>query len=512
MRILRRVPAFSLVLAVLLLIAAVGCGNGGSPTLNHFNGNFSDASLKGTYVYQIHAIALVNGSAFVPYRQIGVFTADGAGGITGTDDSSVSSVGTAITGSYQISSDGTGQITFNTSSLGAIQFAVTMVSPSKVELIENDSGLNAAGIAELQAAAAAAGTPSGTFIFRLHQEAAAQNASEQASQVGGFTVSNGSGSGAMDQILGTPSSAALTSPNLTVSFSAPAASGRGTATLTDTTSSPNVPTHLVYYVVNSGELALLVTDANAIGSGSAEAQTGVVSGTGLSGTYAFGSRGDDLFLQGLASVGQFSANAGAITGVEDVMEDGSYSPNAGLLSTCYATGAAGGINGRVVATNGSGSPCSGSTTQIFWMVSPSRAFFLNDNGATFEEGTADLQTVSSFAASTFLGNFVIDMDGLDRTPENSGFSDLYLSRVGLLRFDGSSNLTLNEFVNEFNGGSSPTGGLITGTYSVAANGRIVANLDGNTLNLVMYAVSGTKAYALQQDSLKMPSGTLDLQP
>jgi hypothetical protein len=104
------------------------------------------------------------------------------------------------------------------------------------------------------------------------------------------------------------------------------------------------------------------------------------------------------------------------------------------------------------------------------------------------------------------------MDGLDRTPENSGFSDLYLSRVGLLRFDGSSNLTLNEFVNEFNGGSSPTGGLITGTYSVAANGRIVANLDGNTLNLVMYAVSGTKAYALQQDSLKMPSGTLDLQP
>jgi hypothetical protein len=178
-------------------------------------------SLKGTYVYQIHAIALVNGVSIVPYRQVGVFTADGAGGITGTDDSSVTSAGTPIQGSYQIFSDGTGQITFNTSSLGAIQFAVTMVSTSKVQMIENDSSLNAAGVAELQDTTAAGTTPSGTFVFRLHQEAAAQNPStEEASQVGGFSLTSGSGSGAMDQILGTTSTAALTSPNLTVTFNA----------------------------------------------------------------------------------------------------------------------------------------------------------------------------------------------------------------------------------------------------------------------------------------------------
>ena len=161
--------------------------------------------------------------------------------------------------------------------------------------------------------------------------------------------------------------------------------------------------------MNSGELALLVTDAGAIGSGSAEVQTSVASGTGLSGNYVFGGRGDDLFLQGLATVGQLNATAGAITGTEDVMQDGNYTPNAALPSTCYEAGAAGGINGRVVVTNGSGSPCSGSTTQIFWMVNPSRALFLNHNGATFEDGTADLQSTNSFAASTFLGEFVIDI-------------------------------------------------------------------------------------------------------
>jgi len=495
-----RVPC--LCLALLSLVAAVGCGSG-SPILNHFTGNFSNASLKGAYVYQIHAVALVNGVSIVPYRQVGVFTADGAGGITGTDDSSLSSSGTTIQGSYQIASDGTGEITFNTSSLGAIQFAVTMVSTSKVQMIENDPSLNAAGVAELQDPTAAGTTPAGTFVFSLHQEAAAQNPNtEEASQVGGFSLTSGSGSGAMDQILGTTSTAALTSPNLTVTFNAPAASGRGTATLLDTTA--NFTTHIVYYIVNSGELVLLVSDAGATGSGSAEAQTGVAGGTGLSGSYAFGSRGDDLSLQGLATVGQFTATPGTIVGVEDLMQDGTFIPNAVLPSTCFAAGAAGGINGRVVATNGSGAPCSGSTTQIFWMVNPSRAFFLDDNGATFEDGTADLQTTNPLSASSLVGQYVIDMDGLDL---NSGF---YLSRVGLLKFDGSSNLTLNEFANEFNGGASP--GLISGTYSVGANSRIVANFNSNPpLNLVMYPVSSSQAYALQQDLGLVTSGTLELQ-
>jgi len=497
----RRVPKFCSLLGVLSLVAAVGCGTGGSPVLLHSTGNFTNSNLKGSYVYQIHGVSLVSGNV---YRQAGVFTADGSGNITGgTDDSSVNAGGTAVTGIYAVSRDGTGSITFTTSSLGPIQFAITLVSSSKVELIEADTAFDAAGTAELQESTA---TPNGTFVFRLHQEASAQSPStEEASQVGAFTLASGAGNGAMDQNL----NGTLTSPGLTATFNAPVSSGRGTGNLVDT--SANFTTSFVYYVVNSGKLVLLVSNAGAVGSGSAEVQTGSVSG-GLSGTYVFGSRGDDTFLDGVAAVGQFTATAGSLSGTEDVMQDGNFSANVSFPSTCYTTGSAGGISGRVVLTNGTGAPCSGSTIQVFWMVSPSRAFFLDNSATQFQDGTADLQTGSPFSASTLKGQFVIVMDGLDRTPEQFGNPDQFLARVGTLQFDGASNLTLNELVNASgsgSGGQSP--GILAGTYSVSSSGRIVGNLNSNSLDLVMYAVSGSQAYVLQSDAGVITSGTVELQ-
>jgi hypothetical protein len=498
------VPAFRFLLGILSLATTVGCGSSGSGKttfLNNSTGHFSNASLKGSYVYQIHG-ATANGVAFVPYRQIGVFSADGSGNITSsTDDSSfsIAANGTAFTGSYTVSSDGTGFMQFNSSSLGgALSFAITLVGTSEVKLIENDPGINAAGIAELQDSTSASTVPGGTFVFRLHQEASAQSANEEASQVGAFVLTGGAGTGAMDQLLG----ASLTSPTLTATFNAPVASGRGTANLFDT--SANFTTTLVYYTVNSSELALLISNPSAVGSGSAEAQSGVSGGTGLSGSYAFAARGDDAFLDGLATVGQFTANSGSISGTEDAMEDGNYSSNVSDPSTCYTAGSAGGINGRVVATDGPGPTCSGNVTQIFWMVSPSRAFFLDNGSGQFQDGTADLQSVNSFSASSLSGQFVLVMDGLDRTGEQFGTGDLLLSRVGTLQF-ASSNLTLNEFVNELNGGQSP--GILSGSVSVSSNGRVVGNLNNSSLALVMYAVSGTQAYVMQQNDGIITSGT-----
>jgi hypothetical protein len=505
----KRLPAFCFLLGIVSIAATVGCatGGGGTPFLNHSSGNFSNASLKGSYVYQIHGASSASGQ---PYREVGVFTADGSGNITGgTDDSSVSisANGTAITGSYTVAGDGTGFINLNTSSLGgAISLVITLVSSSKVQLMENDGLLNAVGVAELQDSNATGTTPAGTFVFRLHQEASAQSPStEEASQVGAFALSSGAGNGAMDQNL----NGTFTSPVLTATFNAPN-SGRGTASLQDTTAS--FTTTLVYYIVNSGELALLVSNAAAVGSGSAEAQSGTVSG-GLSGSYAFGSSGDDTFsIDGVAAVGQFTANPGTISGTEDTMQDGNYTANAILPSTCFTTGAAGAINGRVVATNGSGTPCTGTVTQIFWMVSPSRAFFIDSNAGQFEGGTADLQTTNSFSASSMKGQFALVMDGLDRTPEQAGLPDQLLSRVGTLQFDGSSKITLNELANASgSGGGGQSPGILSGSYTVSSNGRIVGNLNSNTLNLVMYAVSGSQAYLMQQNGGLVTSGTIELQ-
>jgi len=479
--------------AVIALIAAVGCGNGNTKTVPT-TGNFSNASLNGTYVYEVHSFPVTG-----LYREIGAFTADGVGNITGgSDDSSVNSGGLPVnfTGRYQVFNDGTGFIQFNNTALGTVTFAITLESSSKIKLIESDFDLNAIGTAELQTSTAA---PSGTFVFRLHQEAAAPSTNSSASDVGVFTVSGGNVTGgAMDENLG----GSINQFNITGgTIGAPNASGRGTASITD---SGSFTTNLIYYVVKSGKLVLLVSNPNAIGSGTAELQTGAVS-NGLSGNYAFGSSGDDaVAASATAAVGSFTASGGAINPYTfDAMQDGNYS-NGTDSGTYSASG-----SGRVDVILNSGAP------QVFWMVSPARAYFLIEDPNKVEDGTADLQTVNSFSASTMKGQFAMAMGGID-VSLGFNFAEDY-SRVGVMQFNGSGNLAVVEVVNASatgNGAQPPSGGGLTGSYQVdSSTGRItgsVSNSNGG-LDLAMYAVSGSSAYVLQADSGFITSGTVSLQ-
>ncbi|MBV9180712.1 MAG: hypothetical protein JO356_05315, partial [Acidobacteria bacterium] len=416
------VTVSGLLVSVLALATLVGCGTGGSLVLNPPTGSFSKASVKGSYVYQIHGVSVVNG---VVYREVGVFTADGAGAITGgSDDSSANPAGAAVSGTYTVSPDGTGFINMSTS-LGQVNLALTIVSSGKLDLIESDNTLNAAGAAELQDSTAISARPNGTFVFRLHQEASAQSQNTPSSQLGALTLTSGSGTGTMDQNLG----GTLSTDSLAATFNSPGSLGRGTGNFFDSTAS--FTTSFVYYTVSNSKIVFLVTNPSSVGSGSAEVQTGTLS-SGLAGNYAFGSRGDDAFsLDGLATVGQFTANSGSISGVEDVMQDGTFSPNV-TLSECYSSQ----TSGRVVVTN-----CSSTTpTQVFWMVNPSRAFFFDINGTAVQDGTADLQTASSFTVATVKGQFAMVMDGIDLTPE-------LLSRVGVLQFDGTQKAVVTELIN-----------------------------------------------------------------
>lgn len=483
------------------LLAAIGCGSSGSVTLPHITGNFSNASLKGTYVYAIHGTSLATGE---PYREVGVFTADGSGNITaGIDDFAgglTSGSSTTVTGSYTVASDGTGFVALgptqlgNISSSNQITLAITISSSSQVQLIESDFFADAAGVAELQDSTAIAATPTGSFVFRVHQEISGQNSSP-ASEVGMANVPGSGVNGAMDQNLST----GFTSPNVTLTFGAPSGSGTGTGTLLDAGS--GFQTDFIYFIVNSGKVDLLVSNAGAVGGGTAEAQGGGVA-SGLSGNYAFGSRGDDSnstsgFFGTLGTVGQFTAGSGTINGTEDSSIDGNITSKV-TFSACYTTAS----NGRVAVTD-----CSGNLLQVFWMVNSGRAFFVNNTSGSFEDGTADVQTTTSFSTSTLKGQYSLVMDGLDTTPQS-------LARIGTLQFDGSGKLTLNELANASNsGGGATSPGLLTGTYSVGTNGRItggVSNSQGG-VSLVMYAVSGSSAYALQSDAGTITSGMLQLQ-
>ena len=491
------------------LAVAMGCGGSGV-VIPHPTGKYSNASFKGSYVYEIHGIL----SDDTPYREAGVITADGNGNITGGIDgfANPNSGGAiqssaSVTGTYNIASDGTGQILLGSTGLGTlanvshIGLAVTLASTTQARLMEADSFASGAGTAELQTATAISSAPSGTFVFRVHQEVDAQN-STSASQVGFFTIAGGSlSSGSMDQNLFTIGANSLTLTSGT--FSAPLSLGNGTGSFTD--SSP-FTTNFFYYIVNSAKFVVLISNPGAVGSGTAELQTGAV-GSGLQGTYAFGSQGDDFsFNADVATVGEFTGSGATISaGHLDALQDGTnYSQDVAFTGAPTTGTNNPSAQGRVLVTlNESGT----SVPVIFWMVSPTRAFFLNNLTTRVEDGTADLQTATAFSAATFKGQFALLMDGIDTSPEG-------LARIGTLQFDGSSKLTLIELANASQSGSGATNpGAMAGTYQVGSGGRFTGSLSNSSggVDVVGYAVSGSQAYVLQVDQGTNTTGTIQLQ-
>ncbi len=481
-----------LALALVSLVFCVACGS--SPTLGIGTGHYSNASLTGSYVYQISGIDL-NGNL---YSEAGIFAANGKGVIqSGVDDAaefSQTAFGNSTTGSYSIASDGTGTITLNNTAFGTINWSVTLVSASKLYLIEADA-LNATGVAEVQTAQALPAVTS-TFVFKQHGVSATQDFST----VGQFSLATtGSLTGSDDVNRGgTVNGGGGTGSPLTLtgasSLAAPDSTGRGTGTIVDSTGT----TDFFYYIVDNNNLRFLLNDTGVVGIGRAEAQAGAPFTTDpLSGnSYAFGSRGDDnnAGTGAVNSVGSFTASGGSITGgvldsaVDAVTSYSNVAINSGGSYTAVAA------NGRTVVSTTTGIPST--VQQVFWMVNPSRAFFLTTSDSSdvtkIEDGTAD-QQMGNFTNATLNSQSAFSMDGYD---SNSGFD---VDRVGWIQWNGSGSLVWNEAVND---SGSISGATLSGTYSVGSNGRTTAtvnNLSYQNNDIVFYLVSSGNAYILEND-------------
>ncbi len=482
-----------LILGIGSLLACVACGSGGSGTGGFggggTTGNFSNSNLKGNYAYQIVGIDITTGSA-VPFRESGAFVADGNGNITGGEDDFAEASGVtsnaiaATTGAYSVSSDGTATATLSFNNGGGVQVAMSVVSAptiylaaSAVDPFGTTTGLtvNGTGFAVPQTTSAFA-APSGTFVFRTQN---LNPGSQPVASVGVINVSNGTVSaGSEDQVAFGSADSQLTF--IGGIFNTPDAMGRGTGSFTDSNAHTST---FSYYVVDSTHLHIFSTTGGTIGVGRAVGQ----SGTTFSGSYVFGSKGDDAFsLGGVNTVGQFTASSGSISsgGSFDTVVDGGSPVNGSFTGGSYTAGG----NGRVVVNL---TPSTGSSVQeIAWVVSPSLAFFVTNDATKAESGSATGQTASSFSNSTTNGTFGFAMDGFNTT-------DLY-DRVGNIHWDGSGNLGLTEFVNVT--GNENLSGILNGTYTVSSNGRAVGSVANLSSNLIVYLASGTEGYMLQGDS------------
>lgn len=485
------------------LAFCAGCGssssssnNGPTPT-----GSFSNASLSGQYVYQITGFDFSTGSG-VSYARSGVFVANGAGSLTSVIDdfSEGSPTSSTVSGTYSISNDGTGSIVF-TFPTGSLTFAITLVSSSKVYMTEADTTLSGGGIAEKQDTTAFAAAPTGTYVFRRRS---LTTGGTPTSYVGSLTLNAGTlaaGANAEDSLVfgSTLSSVALNGALLNPPD---AIFGRAAGTITDANA---VTTTFVYYVVDANNIRILTTDGGIIGMGRAEKQSAsTFTNASLTGPFAFGARGDSAnLIGGVRSVGRFTSdgNGNLSAGAFDSVTDGNPSLNSAFTGT-YSMAATGRANLTLNFTAG------GTGNQIYWMVSPNRAFFLTNSSTILSDGTADTQSGSSFSNASINGQFGFLMNGFTI---QTGGTTATLDRVATLQFDGKGGLILNEFVNS-NGSSSSTG-FLSGTYTASSNGRVTGTISGaaNNVGLSMYLVSNSNAYILDNDTGFELDGQINLQ-
>ena len=450
-------------------------------------GNYTNASLPAgsQWTYILSGTITSNGLTPAAYTEAGVFTADGNGNISGTDD-----FFGASSGQYSISSNGTGSMTVVLPNV-TLSWGITLSStnPGSFYLIEADNFANAAGTATQQTASALATTPSGTFVFRTHITATGTSLGGSMATVGVMTVTNGTVTGTEDKLIGGQLSSQLT---LTGSLAAPDNTGRGVATLTE---SSGRTLHYEYYVIDANTFQLFEIDTGIVGLGRAELQSGgpftnssLTAGAG----FAFGSQGDtplalaNLVPGGVNTAGAITVNgAGNITaGSYDSVQDATVNSNIALTGT-YAADASG--NGRYAVSLTTSA--STAISEIAYFVSPSRAFFLVNDSTKVEDGTLDQQSKSSFANSDLNGQFAFVMGGNDTTD--------FVDRTGVLQADGTGILNLAELLNRT--GIVTVPGCLPGTYTVGTNGRVSGSVNTVSTNFIFYMVSGSKAYLLQAD-------------
>lgn len=483
--------------ALFSLMFAAGCGGGPSGSGGGGTGTFSNSSLNGQYAYRLTGLLYNSNGSTSSYAEAGTFTADGSGHITaGVDDlvvgGSALATFTSVTGSYAVNSDGTGSITLNNVNLGTVTLAITLASSSKLYIIEQDPA-NTFGVAELQSSSTLTSTPSGNFTFRIHDQGVA-------SRAGAFTVNAGAIAGSEDLLAGGNLDNGTGSPlSITGTLLAPSG-GRGTGSFNDGLST----VQFIYYIIDANNIRILRTDSGLVSLGRAETQTGnFTSNAAFSGSYAFGSRADDSFsINGQNTVGVITADGnGNITGGSyDAVIDGTPVSNAAISSGgTYVVGQDGSVVVNFTTSTGA------SIQQIFWLVSPSRAFFLTNDSTKYEDGIADLQQSSSFTNTSINGQYAFVMDGFVQNTAN-------LDRVGWISGDGGGNMSWYEGVNS--SGTYNVPGTLTGTYSVATNGRAMATINGlsqGSNDLVFYLVSNSQAYILQDFTGYEIIGAMDLQ-
>ena len=517
----------ALVGAAALWMAA--CSGGGSAIAPPPpSGKYSAASLNGTYAFVTTGEAITStATAATPFSRTGSFTANGSGVIQGGVYDLVNAGGSSTTssapipimgGSYTVSADGRGTLTFNVTSNGGpatINFAIVLTSTSGGFMMDETASGNQASTGSgnfvLQNAASFASGVSGSYVFDL---SGLDGGTNPESLVGQFAASGGVITSGLEDSNDNFSLGSSTS--ITGNFVADPANttaGRGLATIEGQT--------YAFYIVDSSRVRFISINSGRTGpmlTGDAVAQSG---GTppAPSGSFAFLVSGSSAN-GGLIRVGRFTV-AGSTLGnmVMDVNNGGSF--GSGSLS-----------NGSITAydpTTGRGtlsfqSSITSVFSFVFYLSSSSGGVIQEVSGtpgtgiaAVVADGSILAQSGSPFSSSNISGPYAMSWSGL----VTSGGSFASQDEEDLLAQATISNLNLSGTADifQFTGVSLHTdvgtSGQITLNGDGTSNNTMNVNLSGVTpIHMVIYMVNPQLAFFANRDNngaMRIVAGVLEAQ-
>jgi len=462
------------------------------------NTGVNNAELNGNYAFTFNGLT-GNANGSVVFAAVGRFTADGAGNVTnGELDTNGVGPGSqltalAFTGTYSIGADNRGVMSLNIP--GGARLAFAMMANGNAQFIEIDAAggtgtIGSGTMEKVDTTAYSTARIAGDYVFGA---AGFDNANNRAAIAGRFT-SNGTGTltnAAGDvNAYGTDYSMIFTAANYTVSNTA---TGRGTMNLAFTFGGTPDSLNFVFYIVNSGKLFVMesdaVTTATPLLNGVVVQQQIPVGGftnASLNGNMVIYLTGRSVCGGATGSVPK--AGAGLLTANGNGAFSLTYDENYCRAPNSF-TNAPGTYS---VASNGRASITVGGFSLVAYLVNLNQIFlFVSDPNVLF--GFGEPQAVGSFTNGALKGTYA----GFATFP--AAFGVVVFS--GEFSADGATptgNITGAEDIGLPSGPVS--GAAFKATYSVASsptNGRGAMTVTSGTGgNAVIYMISASKFVAV----------------
>ena len=523
-----------LVLTVLAAVWTSSCSGGGSsPPPPPPATGFNNGSLKGSYVFAMTGSTVATGTV-TSFSRVGVFIADGGGGIAttgGLEDvhaAGSDNIFNITGGSYVINSDGRGTLNLTNSS-GTVQYSIALVSSSAGYIVDMSQGptnpdiSTASGSFSFQSSTTMA---TGTYAFDF-TGIAPDNTGNPTSIVGDI-IPTAAGNG-------TFAAGSFWDVNENGDFITKASiSGGGYATDANNLGTGRGLASIggldfVYYVIDSQHVQFMGIDADAAAPGTILGEA-IAQQAGTPVNVSSFANSSFVFVMGgtggsgpLARAGRLTATGATLSAV--LLDNN----NAGAIITVPSTGV---LNAGTVTLDGDGSGRgtftftdninnTGTYTFVFYLSSASQGVIqdvstvLVNGVATavdVADGTLLGQTGAPFSTSSLASAYAFNWSGVSTAEEDfvGAFTPSAASPNGLVDFNEFG--PGKEFLNVAMNGITTIGG--DGTGSSGQHSTFVAGLNTTpavTINYFAYIANPNSILVMGTGSNRVIAGVLTAQ-